>query len=134
MDNKKNKNIKLSVNTGKNTNTKHEITIVAQFCGADLNVSVFGGDKPHIGAVAIAVANIDGYERKYSPTISCISVLDHKDEEVARYVAKELSKCLNSQVVVTAGIHIDNATSEDISIIMENVGNITEKLTKEINK
>ncbi len=124
-----NKNIQLTINE----NTKHEINLVAQFCGEDLSVAIFGGDKPHIGAVAIAVANIDGYNRKYSPTISCISVLDHKDEEVARFVAKELSTLLNSQVVVTAGIHVDNATLNDINIIMENTRNITEKLISALN-
>ncbi len=130
MNTTDNENIKLVINE----NTKYEITLVAQYCGNDLNVSVFGGEKAHIGAVAIAVANIDGYERKYSPTVSCISVLDHKDEEVARLVAKELSLFLNSQVVVTAGIHIDDATLDDINIIKKSVKNITEKLIKEINK
>ncbi len=123
-----NNNVHLIVNE----NTKYEINLVAQFCGKDLNVAVFGGEKAHIGAVAIAVANIEGYNRKYSPTISCISVLDHKDEEVAKYVAKELSAFLNSQVVVTAGIHIDNASIEDIKIIMDNVKVITEKLINSI--
>ncbi len=124
----KNRNIILV----ENENTKYEITLVAQFCGDDLNISVFGGEKAHIGAVAIAVANIEGYERKYSPTISCISVLDHKDEAVARHVAKELSTYLNSQVVVTAGIHIDNATEDDIKKIMVSITNITETLIKHI--
>ncbi len=121
-----NNNIKIKVSE----NTKYEITLVAQFCGEDLNVSVFGGEKAHIGAVAIAVANIEGYNRKYSPTVSCISVLDHKDEEAARYVAKELATFLNSQVVVTAGIHVDNATLDDIVLIMDNVRDITKKLIK----
>ncbi len=117
-----------------NENTEYEITLVAQFCGRDLNISVFGGEKAHIGAVAIAVANLDGYERKYSPTVSCISVLDHKDEEVARYVAKELATFLNNQVVVTAGIHVDNATTDDIKIIMNNVKNITLNLMNLLRK
>ncbi len=119
-----NDNIKIKINE----NTKHEINLVGQFCGEDLNISIFGGDKGHIGAVALAVASVEGYQRKYSPTVSSLSVLDHKDDEVARFVAKEVASFLNKQVVVAAGIHIDNATLDDLKIVMENVKNVTEKL------
>ncbi len=105
-------------------NTKYEITLSAQWCGKDLNVAIFGGETPHIGAVELAIANIEGYNRKYSPTLNVLTVLDHKDDEIARFAAKDLAIYFNTQVVVTAGVHIDNATNEDLIKIMANITEI----------
>ncbi len=111
-----------------NENTKYELTLVAQWCGKDLNVSIFGGDTPHIGAVALAIANIEGYNRKYSPTINVLTVIDHKDDEIARFAAKDLAIYFNCQVVVTAGVHIDDATKDDLTKIMANITEILQSL------
>lgn len=109
-------------------NTKYELTATIQKCGEDLSICIFGGDRPHIGAVALGVGNIHGLDLKYSPTVSSISVVDHKDDEIARKVAKEVAKKLKIQVVVSVGIHIENAKIDDIVIIEKNI----EKLLKSI--
>ncbi len=126
----KTNNIKVTLNE----NTKYELVLAAQWCGKDLSVSIFGGETPHIGAVALAVANIDGYSRRYSPTINIITVMDHKDDEIARFVAKDLAIYFDTQVVVSAGVHIDDATKDDLIIIMENVTEILRQFKAEFPK
>ncbi len=115
-------------------NSKYELTLSALWCGKDLNVAIFGGDTPHIGAVTLAIANIEGYHRKYTPTLNTLTVLDHKDDEIARFVAKDLAIYFNTQVVVTAGVHIDNATIEDLGRVMENVTEILQDLKSKFPK
>ncbi len=110
------------------SDSKYKITLVCQWCGKDLNVSIFGGDTPHIGAVAMAISNLENYTRKYSPTINVLTVMDHKDDEIAKVVAKDLATHFNCQVVVAAGVHIDNATQGDLLKIMENVKEILQRL------
>ncbi len=63
-----------------------------------------------------------------------LTVLDHKDDEIARFAAKELATYFNTQVVVTAGVHIDNATKEDLIITMENVTKILQTLKSDLSK
>ncbi len=117
-----------------NENTKYELNLVAQWCGKDLNVSIFGGDTPHVGAVALAIANIEGYSRKYSPSVNVLTVVDHKDDEIARFVAKDLAIYFENQVVVSAGVHIDNATKDDLKKIMANVTEILQRFKSKYPK
>lgn len=111
-----------------------KLNIILQFCGDDFNVSVYGGDKAHIGAVALAIANLEGYNRKYSPTINVLTVMDHKDDEVAKLVAEDLAKEFNVQVVVAAGIHINDITKEELKEIMVNITEMLQEVKGEINK
>ncbi len=114
--------------------TKYELTLIATWCGKDLNISIFGGDTPHIGAVALAIGNIEGYNRKYSPTVNVLVVPDHKDDEIARFAAKDLAIYFNNQVIVSAGVHIDNATKEDLVKTMENVTEILQTFKSQCPK
>ena len=54
----------------------------------------------------------------------------HKDNIVAEEVATELIKKFdfNKNVVVIAGLHIDNATKEDINRLVKNSNNLVSKL------
>ncbi len=122
-----------NINIKLNENTKYEITATIQKCGEDLVVSVFGGEKPHIGAVALSVGHIDGYDLKYSPTVNSISVLDHKDDEIARMLAKNIAKFTRVQVVVTVGIHIEKATSEEIKKIANDIEVLQNKIFENLN-
>ena len=102
--------------------TGYEIQITAVCCGTDLNVSVCGGQKHHIGAVAIAWGCMpDGSAPQYTPAVSSIACLNHKDDQVARKAAVRLAAAFRCTVVVTAGIHIDDATPQEIEILLANV-------------
>jgi hypothetical protein len=80
-----------------------------------VNIYLGGGEKPHIGTVVISQPRqslkCDG---STSCTTSVFNLLGHKDDGIAIPLAEEICKRLNRLVVVTAGVHIDNATIEDI--------------------
>ncbi|MCR5666281.1 MAG: hypothetical protein K6G01_05575 [Eubacterium sp.] len=102
--------------------TKYEIIFTAVKCGNDLSVTITGGTKAHVGAVALACGVMpDGSKPKYSATVSAMVVMDHKDDVVARKVAGMLADALQANVTVTAGIHVDDATVEELKILQENV-------------
>ena len=100
---------------------KYEICAKAVCCGPDVNISICGGTRHHIGAVAIAFGCMpDGSAPKYSPSVSSIACLNHKDDQVARMAAVQIAAALDTTVTVTAGIHIDDAAPEELDILLGN--------------
>lgn len=75
-----------------------------------------GGEFPHIGTVVVCQPrpSLTGKGR-LSCTTSVFNLLGHKDDGIAVPIAEELCKSLGQVVVVTAGIHIDNAGPDDIA-------------------
>lgn len=83
----------------------------------DIQVIVWGG-KAHIGATALA----------YNNDARIIEAVGHKDGEIALFMARELAKNLNCAVAVTAGIHYEKITPEEIEIVRKK----TDKIIYEI--
>ncbi len=81
---------------------------------------VLGGDKPHIGAVAVAQARPSLTGKGISCNISLISLLGHKEEELAVELAKIAFSKLKKDLAVAVGLHVDNATKEDIEALKLN--------------
>lgn len=106
---------------------KFKVTLQAITSGDDLTVIIGGGVKPHIGSVVIASPNTIN-NVKYTIWMD----EGHKDNIVAEDVATELIKNFdfNKNVVVIAGLHIDNATKEDIDRLVKNSNNLVNKLLK----
>lgn len=97
--------------------------------GDDLLVSIWGGTRPHIGAVALALPRPSLKDKKKtSATSSVLTVLGHKEDQTVKAVSEALSAVFKKNTVVTAGIHWDNLKAEEIKVIME----LTEKLTGKI--
>lgn len=84
--------------------------------GQDIVVYVGGGTEPHIGAVSLAV-----YEPlRDSATVSTVTVHTHRDDAVAAYFAKTISREMKCTVTVSAGLHVDNAAERDIKCLWNN--------------
>ncbi|SMC00079.1 hypothetical protein SAMN00808754_3266 [Thermanaeromonas toyohensis ToBE] len=82
---------------------------------------IFGGERPHVGAVALAVPrpSLEGTGRT-SSTASVLTVVGHKDDELARPVALLLAARLGVPAVVVAGVHVDGASRRDIAELVRN--------------
>lgn len=94
---------------------KYKIDFTALRCGEDLVVTISGGEKPHIGAVSLAV-----YEpERDSATVSTITVYSHRDDVCAQTCAKMLSKELKCTVTCSVGVHIDNAKPIELKILFD---------------
>lgn len=101
--------------------------------GADILVYIWGGDRPHIGAVAAAqprpsLAN----ENRRSATCSVLTYLGHKEDEVVKLVSEHLSAALDTHVVVTAGIHRDGLDQDEIKAIGAGIEEIIRQLTAKL--
>lgn len=77
--------------------------------GDDNLIIVSGGTKPHIGAVVIAT-----YEDSIVKVISH-GFPHHKEEELFIELAKVWCNTFQEPTVIVGGIHIDNATKEQIT-------------------
>jgi len=84
-------------------------------------VAIWGGEKPHIGAVAIAQPRPSlKNPQVISSTASVICLVGHKEDELAKAAAEIIAAALETQVVVTAGIHWDNLEPDAIQRIIQN--------------
>ena len=99
--------------------------------GEDLCVAVSGGDREHIGAVALAQPGPSLRDPDaISATVSVLAVTGHKEDELARDVALDMAAALNVRVCVSCGIHVDQAESGDIREIVEAVGSLIREMIR----
>lgn len=101
--------------------------------GDDYLVAIWGGEKPHIGAVAAAQPRPSLHSPETtSATASVICFPGHKELEIARVASEKLSAALGASVVVTAGIHWDNISKEGIGKVMSNSKILTDLILKRV--
>jgi len=86
---------------------------------SDLVFIVGGGEKSHIGAIVIC-------EKNKEP--KTIKLDGHYDYVVLEPIAKAAYEKYNKKVLVIGGIHIDNASKQEIDIIIKNCKELSEKL------
>ena len=113
--------------------SKGKFTIGGQVqeIGPDILVSVWGGTRPHIGAVGMAVPRHSLKDaKKWSATSSTFTFLGHKEDTLVKEISERLATRLRKNVVVTAGLHWNSITPQEIKIIE----NLTEGLSDRILK
>jgi len=100
-----------------------------QEMGQDLLVSIWGGTRPHIGAVGIGVPRPSLRDpRKWSATSSNFTFLGHKEDILVKRISERLASQVKKNVVVIAGIHWDDISGKEI----KSIENLTRKLEKQI--
>ena len=94
--------------------------MAVQPMGDDLHVSLYGGEKPHIGAVALAVPRQSlANDGSISASVSVLTITGHKEDGLARYVAHEMAKQANACVCVACGIHVEHIEQEELVQVQE---------------
>ena len=107
--------------TVKTEENSYNLSASVRLIGEDVLVAIWGGEKPHIGAVAVAQPRPSLKDPEVtSATASVICLMGHKEDELAKASAEILAAALNTPVVVTAGIHWDNLDPEGIRRIIQN--------------
>jgi hypothetical protein len=107
----------------------HRVEAQVTFCGEDLVVCLGGGDTPHVGAVALALPRpslADSNQPSASASVLCVT--GHKEDELARAIGLELATEFGCKVSVSAGLHVDNATPDDITLLQHNSAHIVSEL------
>jgi len=89
----------------------YDIHFEARLAGDDIFASVTGGTRPHVGAVALA---------EPSGALSALTAEGHKDSVIAEMFAKKLCEKYGVNVCVSAGVHVDDASKDEIALLVEN--------------
>ena len=99
----------------------YNLSASVRLIGEDVLVAIWGGEIPHIGAVAVAQPRPSLKDPDVtSSSASVICRVGHKEDELAKAAAEILAAALETHVVVTAGIHWDNLAPEAIQRIVRN--------------
>lgn len=105
----------------------------ALLIGEDWLVAVWGGDSPHIGAIAIAHPRPSLEDtRRVSASSSVYCMLGHKEDALAKELAERLAAVLNTTVTVTAGMHWNGLRSSDLPLVSENFEELTSLILKDL--
>ncbi len=117
---------------------EYDLSASVRLIGPDVLVAIWGGEKPHIGAVAMSQPRPSLKDPAVtSATASVFAYVGHKEDELAKAAAEILAATLKTNVVVTAGIHWDNLPPEGIQHVIKNsnllVEKILEKIASEVN-
>jgi len=101
--------------------------------GQDLAVTLSGGDRPHIGAVALsqARASLKG-DGSLSATTSVLALLGHKEDDLARALAARLAAALGGAVTVACGIHLEGILPEELAQVPPLVEALTLELLRRV--
>ena len=101
--------------------------------GNDLIVSIWGGEIPHIGAVAVAQPRPSLKDpRIRSATASVFCYPGHKEDVIAKETAERLSAALDTNVTVTAGAHWDKIDESGIKAVIESNRQLITMIIEEI--
>lgn len=90
---------------------RYKVTLETKMLGSDHLFLLYGGEKPHIGGVVIC-------EPEKNPQV--ISLGTHYDHLVLTPLAKKGCETYQTTVVAIGGIHIDDASKEEIEQIKQN--------------
>lgn len=117
----------------KTDNESYNLEAFVKKIGQDLLVAMWGGVRPHIGAVAVAQTRPSLKDQSLrSATASVFCYPGHKDDIVAKEAAEKISSALNTNVTVTAGIHWDDIDEEGIKAVIKNSRQLVTMIIEEI--
>ncbi len=102
--------------------------------GDDLLVIIAGG-KEHIGAIAVSIPRTSlKYKDRLSASTSIFTRISHKEDEIVKKVGDKVASSTGKFTTVVAGIHFDNITEDEISLIFELCEQIADRIIREVNK
>ena len=106
----------------------HKILLDVRNIGNDLLVIIYGGDEHHIGGIAIAYPTKSHYRDATTISVNTMTFPGHKDYLLANTAAERICKALSRPVVVTVGIHMNNASKTEINQAVKAVDLLVEDL------
>ena len=98
---------------------KYKVWLEEKKIGDSIIYILGGGEKSHIGGVVICEPN---------KKTQAIRLEGHFDDIVLKPVAEAACKKYDTKVVAIGGVHVDNATKEEIDILVKNCRNFIKKL------
>ena len=90
---------------------RYSVRLQSHKVGNDRLVMITGGEKEHIGSATLIEAK--GH-------LQTISKKGHKDHVVSERMANIIYDKTGKDLLVVCGIHIDNASKEEIDLLVDN--------------
>jgi len=112
----------------------YDLRAAVRRIGDDILVAIWGGEKPHIGAVAMAQPRPslkDPSATSASTSVYCF--VGHKEDALANATATTLASRLKTRTVVTAGMHWDNLDPESIRAVQANSALLTDLILQRLS-
>ena len=103
------------------------VTAQVLWQGSHVVVLLTGGEA-HIGCVVLA----EPKSEKAPISVSVINRAGHKDEVVAVPMARQIVDAIGCPVLVSAGIHLDGITEEEIEYFVENCSLLTSLIIENV--
>jgi hypothetical protein len=111
----------------------YDLHAAVRLIGNDILVAIWGGERPHIGAVAMAQPRASLKDPSLtSASTSVYCFLGHKEDAMANAVATQIASRLKTPTVVTAGIHWDNLDEQGIGTVQANSLLLTELIVRRL--
>jgi hypothetical protein len=115
----------LQVSAGKG---RQSVLLRLTLTAGGIAAQLFGGELFHVGGVVLAVPRPSLTGQGASCDVWSIPAPGHLDHEAAAPLAKRLCEYTGMNVSLTAGIHLDGASSEDIKALTANCHAALEQL------
>ncbi|MFZ5640517.1 MAG: hypothetical protein ACOY4Q_07480 [Bacillota bacterium] len=96
------------------------VEISAVFTGRGITALLTGGETPHVGGVVMCVPRQSLSGEGAACDTYVLPVPGHKDTAAAQPVAEMICRRTGQVTVVTAGIHIKNAQSHELELLVQN--------------
>lgn len=107
----------------------------ALLVGTDVAITLWGGSAPHIGAVAMAIPRPSLKDKSVmSATSSVLTSPGHLEDGIVKGFSERVSAALNSTVVVSAGMHWDDMSLEDIDSVRLICAELTQRFIDALKK
>ncbi|MGQ9859498.1 MAG: prenylated flavin chaperone LpdD [Thermodesulfobacteriota bacterium] len=99
----------------------------------DYVLCIWGGDRPHIGAVGMALARPSLRDPDVqSSTSSVFTYPGHKEDLLVKDVSERLAAALGGHVVVCAGAHWENLDAQGIQEVLDNCRRLVSLILKRL--
>lgn len=106
-----------------------EVRLAGWCLGTDLHLAISGGDRPHIGAVALSCSHPALKNPALGDvTTSVLAVAGHKEDLLARNTAHRIATETGRTTSLSCGIHVTGISKEEIQL----VHNLVEALADEL--
>lgn len=92
-------------------NGKYKVWLKQEKIGENLLFVLGGGERSHIGGVVIC---------EPGKKVQSIRLEGHFDDVVLKPIAEAACKKYKTKIVAVGGVHVDNATKEEIDLLVEN--------------
>jgi hypothetical protein len=98
---------------------KYKVWLSSHRIGDDLVFFLGGGQRAHVGGVVIA---------QPGKKVKAVRLTGHYDVIVLKPIAEAACKKYKTKVIAVGGVHVDNATKEEINLLVKNCEKLLQKI------